>query len=124
MGWAAGLVVGLGVGLRWVCIFVPGGGPSPAADCTPEVCRPRPHRPCLPLLTGKSLKTLMSKGILQVHPPICDCPGCRISSPVVRWGRKWGYGVFFLSGGACADFVGSRILTSLRQCAGGSPPGK
>ncbi|XP_059944721.1 sterile alpha motif domain-containing protein 11 isoform X3 [Mesoplodon densirostris] len=30
---------------------------------------------------GKSLKTLMSKGILQVHPPICDCPGCRISSP-------------------------------------------
>jgi len=25
----------------------------------------------------------MSKGILQVHPPICDCPGCRISSPVV-----------------------------------------
>ncbi|XP_076848058.1 uncharacterized protein samd11 [Brachyhypopomus gauderio] len=33
---------------------------------------------------GKSLKTLMSKGILQVHPPICDCPGCRISSPVKR----------------------------------------
>ncbi|XP_038161918.1 sterile alpha motif domain-containing protein 11 isoform X3 [Cyprinodon tularosa] len=32
----------------------------------------------------KSLKTLMSKGILQVHPPICDCPGCRISSPVNR----------------------------------------
>ncbi|XP_066266406.1 sterile alpha motif domain-containing protein 11-like [Branchiostoma lanceolatum] len=31
---------------------------------------------------GKSLKTLMAKGILQVHPPICDCPGCRISSPV------------------------------------------
>ncbi|KAM5162188.1 sterile alpha motif domain-containing protein 11 isoform 2-T2 [Callospermophilus lateralis] len=38
-----------------------------------------------PLLdNGKSLKTLMSKGILQVHPPICDCPGCRISSPVNR----------------------------------------
>ncbi|XP_063572322.1 sterile alpha motif domain-containing protein 11 isoform X5 [Pongo abelii] len=36
------------------------------------------------LLAGKSLKTLMSKGILQVHPPICDCPGCRISSPVNR----------------------------------------
>ncbi|XP_048417793.1 sterile alpha motif domain-containing protein 11 isoform X6 [Stegostoma tigrinum] len=33
---------------------------------------------------GKSLKTLMSKGVLQVHPPICDCPGCRISSPVNR----------------------------------------
>ncbi|XP_044092799.1 sterile alpha motif domain-containing protein 11 isoform X4 [Neovison vison] len=33
---------------------------------------------------GKSLKTLMSKGILQVHPPICDCPGCRISSPVAN----------------------------------------
>ncbi|XP_038965041.1 sterile alpha motif domain-containing protein 11 isoform X2 [Rattus norvegicus] len=33
---------------------------------------------------GKSLKTLMSKGILRVHPPICDCPGCRISSPVNR----------------------------------------
>uniref|UniRef100_A0A8D0HVT9 Sterile alpha motif domain containing 11 n=1 Tax=Sphenodon punctatus TaxID=8508 RepID=A0A8D0HVT9_SPHPU len=26
----------------------------------------------------------MSKGILQVHPPIFDCPGCRISSPVNR----------------------------------------
>uniref|UniRef100_A0A5F8HB73 Sterile alpha motif domain containing 11 n=1 Tax=Monodelphis domestica TaxID=13616 RepID=A0A5F8HB73_MONDO len=26
----------------------------------------------------------MSKGILQVHPPICDCAGCRISSPVNR----------------------------------------
>uniref|UniRef100_UPI00398F0BA9 sterile alpha motif domain-containing protein 11 isoform X2 n=1 Tax=Pristiophorus japonicus TaxID=55135 RepID=UPI00398F0BA9 len=26
----------------------------------------------------------MSKGVLQVHPPICDCPGCRISSPVNR----------------------------------------
>ncbi|XP_008046884.2 sterile alpha motif domain-containing protein 11-like, partial [Carlito syrichta] len=26
----------------------------------------------------------MSRGILQVHPPICDCPGCRISSPVNR----------------------------------------
>lgn len=35
------------------------------------------------VFAGKSLKTLMSKGILQVHPPICDCPGCRISSPVV-----------------------------------------
>lgn len=35
-------------------------------------------------MPGKSLKTLMSKGILQVHPPICDCPGCRISSPVNR----------------------------------------
>ncbi|KAG8505494.1 Sterile alpha motif domain-containing protein 11 [Galemys pyrenaicus] len=33
---------------------------------------------------GKSLKTLVSRGILQVHPPICDCPGCRISSPVNR----------------------------------------
>ncbi|XP_012590003.1 PREDICTED: sterile alpha motif domain-containing protein 11, partial [Condylura cristata] len=32
----------------------------------------------------KSLKTLVSRGILQVHPPICDCPGCRISSPVNR----------------------------------------
>nr|XP_011768595.2 sterile alpha motif domain-containing protein 11 isoform X2 [Macaca nemestrina] len=42
---------------------------------------------------GKSLKTLMSKGILQVHPPICDCPGCRISSPVVRCGARLGLGV-------------------------------
>ncbi|XP_012869373.1 PREDICTED: sterile alpha motif domain-containing protein 11 [Dipodomys ordii] len=30
----------------------------------------------------------MSKGILQVHPPICDCPGCRISSPVGEKGPK------------------------------------
>lgn len=46
-----------------------------------------PHRLRSAFLAGKSLKTLMSKGILQVHPPICDCPGCRISSPVVRRGR-------------------------------------
>ncbi|XP_039265218.2 uncharacterized protein LOC120340895 [Styela clava] len=26
---------------------------------------------------GKSLKTLMTKGILQVHPPVCDCNQCR-----------------------------------------------
>uniref|UniRef100_T1IP71 SAND domain-containing protein n=1 Tax=Strigamia maritima TaxID=126957 RepID=T1IP71_STRMM len=31
---------------------------------------------------GKSMKLLLSKGILAVHPPICDCDGCRISSPV------------------------------------------
>uniref|UniRef100_A0ACB8EEN8 Uncharacterized protein n=1 Tax=Sphaerodactylus townsendi TaxID=933632 RepID=A0ACB8EEN8_9SAUR len=48
---------------------------------------------------GKSLKTLMSKGILQVHPPICDCPGCRISSPVdcdVEGSRRGGGVVKFL----------------------------
>ena len=48
-----------------------------------------PSHVLLRLLAGKSLKTLMSKGILQVHPPICDCPGCRISSPVVRHGISW-----------------------------------
>lgn len=32
---------------------------------------------------GKSLKLLLSKGILAVHPSSCTCPGCRISSPVV-----------------------------------------
>ena len=32
---------------------------------------------------GKSLKTLIAQGFLKVHPPICDCPGCRVSSPVV-----------------------------------------
>ncbi|KAM9688491.1 deformed epidermal autoregulatory factor 1 homolog [Trichechus inunguis] len=46
---------------------------------------------------GKSLKTLMSKGILQAHPPIYDCPGCRISSamegdlqvmPTAHWRRE------------------------------------
>ncbi|XP_076315859.1 uncharacterized protein LOC143228493 [Tachypleus tridentatus] len=31
---------------------------------------------------GKSMKLLLSKGILAVHPPDCDCRGCRISSPV------------------------------------------
>lgn len=47
---------------------------------------------------GKSLKTLMSKGILQVHPPICDCPGCRISSPVVSVQFSllpYGFNVYF-----------------------------
>ena len=32
---------------------------------------------------GKSMKLLLTKGILTTHPPICDCEGCRISSPVV-----------------------------------------
>ena len=31
---------------------------------------------------GKSMKLLLTKGILTTHPPICDCDGCRISSPV------------------------------------------
>lgn len=33
---------------------------------------------------GKSLKSLIARGMIKVHPPICDCLGCRISSPVVR----------------------------------------
>jgi hypothetical protein len=33
---------------------------------------------------GKSMKLLLTKGILTTHPPICDCEGCRITSPVVR----------------------------------------
>lgn len=33
---------------------------------------------------GKSLKSLIARGLIKVHPPICDCLGCRISSPVVR----------------------------------------
>ena len=32
---------------------------------------------------GKSMKLLLTKGILSTHPPICDCEGCRMSSPVV-----------------------------------------
>ena len=53
-----------------------------ARPLTSRTPYPPPHTLCSS--SGKSLKTLMSKGILQVHPPICDCPGCRISSPVVR----------------------------------------
>ena len=34
---------------------------------------------------GKSLKSLIARGLVQVHPPICDCLGCRISSPVVSF---------------------------------------
>lgn len=32
---------------------------------------------------GKSMKLLLAKGFLTVHSSICDCEGCRISSPVV-----------------------------------------
>lgn len=79
--------------------------------------------PALALYPGKSLKTLMSKGILQVHPPICDCPGCRISSPVVRCGRKVGVlGVFLLPCGACACFLQSRVLTSALPVCRNEPP--
>ena len=31
---------------------------------------------------GKSMKLLLTKGILTTHPPICDCDGCRITSPL------------------------------------------
>ena len=34
---------------------------------------------------GKSLKSLIARGLIKVHPPICDCLGCRISSPVVSF---------------------------------------
>ena len=37
---------------------------------------------------GKSMKLLLTKGILTTHPPICDCDGCRISSPVVSEHKK------------------------------------
>lgn len=99
VGWAARPGVGSEVGRRRVFILVAGGNPAlPLAAPRkharvpgPTCARPRSLTgPASTLLTGKSLKTLMSKGILQVHPPICDCPGCRISSPVVRCGRKPG----------------------------------
>ena len=34
---------------------------------------------------GKSLKLLLNKGLVSVHPPICDCTGCRQASPKVRF---------------------------------------
>ena len=37
---------------------------------------------------GKSMKLLLSKGILTVHSAVCDCEGCRISSPVVSTTKK------------------------------------
>lgn len=91
--------MGSEVGRRRVFILVAGGNPAlPLAAPRKHARVPGPTcarsrsltGPASALLAGKSLKTLMSKGILQVHPPICDCPGCRISSPVVRCGRKPG----------------------------------
>lgn len=32
---------------------------------------------------GKSLKLLLAKGILSVHPTMCDCEGCRIGAVLV-----------------------------------------
>ena len=32
---------------------------------------------------GKSLKLLLAKGILTVHPTMCDCEGCRIGAVLV-----------------------------------------
>lgn len=32
---------------------------------------------------GKSLKLLLAKGILAVHPTMCDCEGCRIGAVLV-----------------------------------------
>ena len=28
---------------------------------------------------GKSMKLLLTKGIMSVHPPVCDCDGCRVN---------------------------------------------
>ncbi|XP_050395010.1 uncharacterized protein LOC126812590 [Patella vulgata] len=33
---------------------------------------------------GKSLKLLLAKGILSVHPTVCDCEGCRTGSTLNR----------------------------------------
>lgn len=35
---------------------------------------------------GKSLKLLLAKGILSVHPTMCDCEGCRIGAVLVSGG--------------------------------------
>lgn len=32
---------------------------------------------------GKSMKLLLTKGVLSVHSTVCDCDGCRLTSPVV-----------------------------------------
>ncbi|KAL8597623.1 hypothetical protein ACOMHN_031558 [Nucella lapillus] len=37
---------------------------------------------------GKSLKLLLAKGILNVHPTMCDCQGCRIGAVLTRKGEK------------------------------------
>lgn len=37
---------------------------------------------------GKSLKLLLAKGILSVHPTMCDCDGCRIGAVLTRKGEK------------------------------------
>lgn len=48
------------------------------------VTRPRSLTgPASALLAGKSLKTLMSKGILQVHPPISA------TVPAVEYPPQW-----------------------------------
>lgn len=89
-GWEVGPRWVWGVGVHFA--QETGRGDWPCGRLRPEACRALTGSASL-LLAGKSLKTLMSKGILQVHPPICDCPGCRISSPVVRCGARLGLGV-------------------------------
>ncbi|XP_076442807.1 uncharacterized protein LOC143281479 [Babylonia areolata] len=37
---------------------------------------------------GKSLKLLLSKGFMAVHPTMCDCEGCRIGAVLTRKGEK------------------------------------
>jgi hypothetical protein len=32
---------------------------------------------------GKSLKLLLAKGIINVHPTMCDCEGCRVGAVLV-----------------------------------------
>lgn len=132
VGWAARPGVGSEVGQRRLFILVAGGNPAlPLAAPRkharvpgPACARPRSLTgPASALLAGKSLKTLMSKGILQVHPPICDCPGCRISSPVVRCGRKPGAsGSCFSSAELGLCFLES-VLTSTLPGGRREPPG-
>ena len=38
---------------------------------------------------GKSIKLLLTKGAISVHPTVCDCSECRATSPVVSTPRSY-----------------------------------
>ncbi|XP_077510802.1 uncharacterized protein LOC144121464 isoform X2 [Amblyomma americanum] len=68
---------------------------------------------------GKSMKLLLAKGVLSVHPPVCDCSGCRIGSPLQQsLGSSGGLRGDRLPGDAAAKRAGQSPADGLSAASG------
>nr|CAB3260928.1 uncharacterized protein LOC100176298 [Phallusia mammillata] len=65
---------------------------------------------------GKSLKTLMTKGVLQVHPPVCECDYCKGQASGKTENTKPGVGLQNDTS-LCADDMNDQPLSLVRNDA-------